>query len=230
MSITRYRRSYARASRRCTSRIRKRPRNPAPPRAAASSRSRKRSARYQAAAAARDAIDPSFVICARTDALGAERGGFDDALQRSIAYVERGRADFVWLNSVQTREQLRRAVKEVPAPLLVIWGGAEPAPTPEEYQALGVRIALYPTFTSTYAVQAVWQLLNDFRARGPVALAERVAAAKAGPWGLADTPALIGARDVRALEERYLPESARRDYDRTWGHNTSFERDAPPKT
>jgi 2-methylisocitrate lyase-like PEP mutase family enzyme len=181
--------------------------------------------KIQAATAARDAIDPEFVICARCDALGAEGGSFDDALQRSIAYIERGRADFIWLNSVETRDQVRRACKEIRAPVLVIWGGGEPAPSPAEYEAMGVRIVLYPTFCSTYAIQAVWQLLNEFRERGPTALAARVAAVKASPWGLVDVKKLIGADEIRGLEERFLPAAARRDYDQTWGHSPSFERD-----
>jgi len=181
--------------------------------------------KYQAAAAARDAVDPEFVICARTDSLGAEGGGFDDALERSIAYIERGRADFIWLNSVETRDQVRRACKEIPAPVLVIWGGTEPAPQPAEYEALGARIVLYPTFCSTYAIQAVWQLLNEFRERGPHALAERVAAVKASRWGLVDVKHLIGADEIRTLEDKFLPAAARRDYDQTWGHSPSFERE-----
>ncbi len=143
----------------------------------------------------------------------------------SIAYIERGGADFIWLNSVETRDQVRRACKEIPGPVLVIWGGGEPAPSPAEYEAMGVRIALYPTFCSTYAIQAVWQLLNEFRERGPAALAERVAAVKASRWGLVDVKTLIGADEIRGLEERFLPAAARRDYDQTWGHSPSFERD-----
>ena len=185
--------------------------------------------KYQAAVAARNAVDPEFVICARCDGIGAEGGTFDDALQRSVAYVRDGGADFVWLNSVETREQLRRACAEIPAPVLVIWGGPDPAPSPEEYAALGARMVLYPVFTSTYAIQAVWQLLNDFRERGPVALTERVAALKTSRWGLADPVALTGAKNIRALEDRFLPATSRRDYEHTWGHKTSFERDPGAK-
>ncbi|HZT51202.1 MAG TPA: isocitrate lyase/PEP mutase family protein [Stellaceae bacterium] len=184
--------------------------------------------KIKAAVAARDAADPEFAICARCDGIGAEGGSFDDTLRRCVAYVAEGGADLVWLNSVETREQLRRACAEIPAPVLVIWGGPEPAPSPEEYADAGVRIALYPTFTSTYAIQAVWQLLNEFRERGPVALAERVAAMKESRWGLADPLSLTGARDIRALEERFLPAAARRDYEGTWGHRPSFERDPKP--
>src|SRR5262245_25728047 len=65
--------------------------------------------KYRAAVAARDEIDPQFAICARCDLLGAEGGSFDEAIERCIAYVKQGGVDFVWLNSVETREQLQRA-------------------------------------------------------------------------------------------------------------------------
>ena len=185
--------------------------------------------KYQAAAAARDEIDPDFVICARCDAIGAEGSSFDDALARSIAYVEKGGADFVWLNTVSTRDDIRRACKEIPAPVLAIWGGDGPAPSPAEYEAMGVRIALYPTFTSTYAVQAIWQLLNDFRERGPEALAERSAAARATRWGLLDQKTMAGAERIGEIEKRYLPAEAQRDYAHTWGHRYTFEREGGAK-
>src|SRR5208282_2463925 len=145
---------------------------------------------------------PEFAICARCDALGAEGGGFDDALARSIAYVRDGGADFVWLNSVETREQIERACREIPGPVLALWGGEGPAPSPAEYEALGARIALYPTFCSTYGVQAVWQLLNEFHERGPDALAERSAAFRTSKWGVIDVKKLTGADQIPALEEK----------------------------
>ena len=181
--------------------------------------------KYRAAVAARDKIDPEFVICARCDLLGAEGSSFDEAIDRCKAYLADGGVDFVWLNSVQTREQVSRAAKEIPGPLLVIWGGADTAPSPAEYEDMGVRIALYPTFTSTYAMQAIWQLLNDFRERGPVALAERSAQAKASKWGVIDAKRMLGASDIRGLEEQFLSQGAHRDYDQTWGHRITFERE-----
>ena len=176
--------------------------------------------KLQAAVAARDAIDPSFVICARCDSLGAEGGGFEDTLDRSIAYVREGGADLVWFNSIETREQVRRACAEIPAPVMVIWGGTtEPPPTIEEYAALGVRVALYPVHASLFGMQASWHMLHEFKARGTAALAEWAADAAKSPWGRVDMKSLTGFDAIRGIEERYLPTSAQRDYDSTWGHS-----------
>jgi 2-methylisocitrate lyase-like PEP mutase family enzyme len=185
--------------------------------------------KIKAAVAARDEIDREFAICARCDGLGAEGGSFDDALARSIAYVVEGGADFIWLNSVETREQVRRAAHEIPAPLLVIWGGEPPAPQPAEFESLGARIVLYPTFCSTYAIQAVWHLLNEFHEKGPNALADSSAVLRNGRWGLIDVKKLTGGDVVPELEKKFLTASAQRDYAHTWGHKVTFEREGDKK-
>ena len=74
-------------------------------------------------------------------------------------------------------------------------------------------------------MQFIWQLLNDFRERGPAALAERSAAARGSKWGLVNQQALLGADRIRELEELYLPDEKRRDYESTWGHRTTFQRE-----
>lgn len=178
--------------------------------------------KYQAAVAARNQIDPDFVICARCDTLGAEGGSFEETLRRCIAYVTQGGADFVWLNSVQTREQLRRACAEIPAPVLAIWGGEEEPPSNEEYAQLGLRIALYPVCAATAGLQGSWELLSDLNARGSVALRDFDRRAATNPWGRPNQRKLVGGDQIREIEERFLPTSARRDYDHTWGHKTTY--------
>lgn len=174
--------------------------------------------KIKAAVAARDEIDPDFLICARNDTLGAEGSNFAEALERCIAYVEDGGADYVWLNSVETREDCAKACADIPAPVLAIWGGKEPPPTPEEYEQLGVRIALYPVCAATSGMQAAWHVLNDLHARGPVALEDFGKEMAAGPYGQVNQKMLTNADKVRDVEDNYLPESMQRNYDGTWGH------------
>ncbi len=178
--------------------------------------------KIKAAVAARNELDPAFVICARVDVLGAEGGSFAEALKRCVAYIRDGGADLVWLNSVETREDVRRACAETPGPILAIWGGKDAAPTSEEYGALGLKIALYPVIAATAGLQASWQVLNDFKERGSAALRDWDAAARASKWGRADFGTLVGQPKIREIEERFLSEAAKRDYDSTWGHKTTF--------
>ena len=177
--------------------------------------------KIRAAIDARNAIDPAFVVCARVDALGAEGETWASALARCQAYVEEGGADLVWLNSAQTREQLAQACRAIKAPILTIWGGAGPAPTPTELEALGVRVALYPTVAASVGMQAAWHVLHDFKARGLPAIADWQAQMRAGPHGLASFAELTGLPQVRELETRFVPPERQRDYDSTWGHRAA---------
>jgi 2-methylisocitrate lyase-like PEP mutase family enzyme len=173
--------------------------------------------KIQAATAARDALDPSFVICARCDVVGSESGTFDDAVERCIAYVERGRADLVWINTLQTREQITEACRRIPAPVLPAYGGSPPSPTLEEWQAMGAAVALFPALTTSAALQATWDLLHDFKERGTAALQDAGARARESRWGVADRGKLVGTPDVKELESRFLPDTLQRDYQATYG-------------
>jgi 2-methylisocitrate lyase-like PEP mutase family enzyme len=173
--------------------------------------------KIRAAVAARNELDPEFVVCARCDSIGAEGEQFEDAVDRAIAYVQDGGADFVWLNSVQTREQLQVACQRIPAPVMVIWG-SRPGPEPAELEQLGARIALYPVFAATVGAQAAWHVLNDFKARGPIALEEWTSEMRSRPWGLPDQSALVGAARIREMETEFLPQRLQRDYVTTFGH------------
>jgi 2-methylisocitrate lyase-like PEP mutase family enzyme len=185
--------------------------------------------KIQAAVAARDEVDPEFVICARCDTLGAEGGSFAEALERCIAYVEKGGADFIWLNSVETREDLARACAKIPAPVLTIWGGKDAPPSIEEFEALGTRILLIPTVAATVGLQAAWEVMNDLRERGMRAMAEWHARANANPWGRPNHTMLLGHDKVREIEARYIPASLQRDYAKTWGHRSDYTTvSAPP--
>jgi len=178
--------------------------------------------KIKAAVAARDAMDPEFSICARCDGIGAEGSSFDDTLKRCIAYVEEGGADFIWLNSVETKAQLKRACKEIPAPVLAIWGGKDEPPTWNEYDKLGVRIALYPTIAATVGLQASWEVLSDFRKRGAKAMMDWHKRVVASPFGTPNVKKLLGYDQIMNVEKRYLTKAAQRDYDSTWGHKVNF--------
>lgn len=174
--------------------------------------------KIRAAIDAKQSIDPDFVVCARVDALGAEGENWESALARAQAYVDEGGADLVWLNSVQTREQLEEACRKVAAPILTIWGGAGPAPSPKDFETLGVRVALYPTLASSVGMHAAWHVLHDFKSRGLPAIADWQAQMKSAPHGMANFAELTGLPKVRALEGDFIPAESQRDYETTWGH------------
>lgn len=176
--------------------------------------------KLQAAAAARDEIDPAFSVVARCDLLGAEGGSFEAAYERCLAYARDGKADVVWLNSAQSLGQLEKLCGDCPVPVLMIWGGEPPGPTFEELEKTGLKIALYPVLAASAGLQASWHVLNDFKARGVQALVDWRAQVASSPYGAMDFARITGAAKVRELEERFMPDDAQRDYDNTWGHGT----------
>ncbi|MFI6542414.1 oxaloacetate decarboxylase [Streptomyces prunicolor] len=177
--------------------------------------------KYRAAVRARDELDPLFTICARCDAIGAEDGGFEEAVRRCIRYVEDGGVDFVWLNSLQTPEQIAEACERIPAPVMTVWGGEGPGPTLDEYESLGLRIVLFPVLASKSGLQAAWDLLHAFREQGTPALDDWSRKVADSPWGPAPLPSLTGTERVRQLEDEFLPAESRRDYESTFGHTPS---------
>lgn len=167
--------------------------------------------KIRAAVHARNAIDPEFVIAARCDSIGVEPDTAQ-TVERCIAYAEAG-ADLVWLNAVETRAQLARVCSAVRKPVLCNWfSAAEPPPSLEEFRNIGVRVALYPVVASQAGLQGAWDLLNDFKRNGPVALSAWQKRAASGPYGAADYKRLTGHTDVRRLESEFLPGSIQRNY------------------
>ena len=93
--------------------------------------------KYKAAVAARDALDPDFVIIARCDLIGTVGGTFEETIERCIAYVQEAKVDAIWVNTLRTRDEIKEACRRIPAPVLAPYYGPPPSPTHEEYQTMG---------------------------------------------------------------------------------------------
>ncbi len=117
--------------------------------------------KLRAAVAARQ--DPDLVLVARTDALAIH--GFEQALARARLYAENG-ADVIFLEALRTRDQIERAPREVPCPLLfnLTEGAKSPLLTADELQDLGYRIVIYPNTAMRVAIHAVQHALATLHA------------------------------------------------------------------
>jgi methylisocitrate lyase len=116
-----------------------------------------------AAVAARS--DPDFLIIARTDARGVT--SYDDAVARSHAYLKAG-ADAIFPEALESREELERFARDVPAPLLgnLTEFGRTPLLLAEELAAIGYRIVIFPVTLQRVAIKAVTEALGELRQRG----------------------------------------------------------------
>ena len=178
--------------------------------------------KIRAAVAARDEIGSDMLICARTDLIGSEGGSYEAALERSIKFVERAGADLVWINTVETREQMHEACERIPAPVIPHYGGSPPGPSTTELQELGAAAMLFPGLTTNVGMQATWEFLNDFKERGVEAQREWGLRAGESRWGRVDYRRLLkpSPDEIAAMETNYLPQELQRDYEHTWGHGT----------
>jgi 2-methylisocitrate lyase-like PEP mutase family enzyme len=177
-------------------------------------------AKYRAAVAAKQDLDPDFVICARCDLIGAEGGSFEAAVERCIAYVEDAKVDFIWLNNVQTIDEMALAAERIPGPVMPTYGGPAPRPTLDQLQSFGIAASIFPGMTSSLGLQETWDLLNDLKERGQAALDARQAPASPGKWGRVRFDSFVtpGHDEVKQIEARFLTAEQQRDYERTFGH------------
>lgn len=67
------------------------------------------------------------------------------------------------------------------------------------------------------ALQASWDFLHEFKARGTLALDEFRAQAAQSKWGEVTNNQVTNLWRIREMEERYLPQELQRDYEGTLG-------------
>ncbi len=159
--------------------------------------------KVRACAAARDRLDPDFVVNARTDVFAI--AGLDEAVRRANLYLESG-ADLAFIDGIRTRRDIEEAVRRVNGPLSVNLMDAvsgmktELVPIPE-LARMGVGRVSMPVASIMVAHKA---LMNFFRAL------------KASPQGILpgqfqwvssfqEYTDFVGLNDYRKMEDLYLP-------------------------
>lgn len=118
--------------------------------------------------AARDSIDDGdFVLIARTDAIGAIRGGVDEAITRANRFLEAG-ADAIWVQEppvpLQTEETFVKVAKEVQGPLMVAAGYNQHSIG--QFAEWGYKIVFYPTLSVQVVMKALIDLWTDVKVKG----------------------------------------------------------------
>src|SRR5262245_33612291 len=134
-------------------------------------------------------------------------GGFENAIERSIAYLKEGGVDAIWVNTLRKREEIGEACRRIPGPVIAPYYGPQPSPTFDEFQKLGAAAVLYPSLTTAAGVQATWEVLNEFKERGQVVLEEwnnKGLASKYGAVPRYQDP-LLPSKKITELEERFIP-------------------------
>lgn len=160
--------------------------------------------KLRAALDTRNGLDPDFIIMYRTDALHVT--GFNDALARAKAAVEVG-VDMVFIEALETREQMERAVREIPVPLMLnlIEGGKTPLIPVEEAEGMGFKLVV-PALSALYsAARGMYDVLRQIRKEG---VSDRY---KEKLFTFEEFGDLVRLGEIRKKEEKYLPPSVLRE-------------------
>jgi 2-methylisocitrate lyase-like PEP mutase family enzyme len=171
--------------------------------------------KIRAAVDTRDALDPDFVIVARTDARGASGGSLDEAIRRANAYLEAG-ADLAFIEGPTSADEVRRICREVKGPIFYNMTGVSPRFTLEELRALGIAVCISPNAMLRSALAAMHDLAAELRAEGPGAETRFMDAFRRHPLG--DLHTFAGFDQIRAWEKEYLGEEAMTKYADSVGH------------
>jgi 2-methylisocitrate lyase-like PEP mutase family enzyme len=162
------------------------------------------------------------MVVARTDARHAVGGGVAEAIRRAQAFRREAGVDAVYFASPESREEIAAfvaGVREVDreVPIMGDTYAVQPPPSWEELQALGYAVAFYPGAAFAVAEIATWDYLHDFRQRGVQALIEFQQRTRGHPLANFRLNDLLGFRELRELEQRYLPGEQMTKYDQSTG-------------
>jgi len=107
-------------------------------------------------------VDEDFLIIARTDA--RTDYGFDEALKRVKAYEKAG-ADIIFLESLETIEEMEILNKEIKVPTLanMVEGGRTPLCTNAELEKIGYSLAIWPTASTYVTAYVMTELMNELK-------------------------------------------------------------------
>lgn len=116
-------------------------------------------------AATQSRTDEGLVIIARTDAVAVE--GLEEALDRGARYREAG-ADVIFIEALETREQMEKTVARFDCPLLInmFSGGKTPLLTAREVEELGFKLMIVPSDLQRASLYAMRSAARALRVEG----------------------------------------------------------------
>ena len=171
--------------------------------------------KYRAAADARDAADPDFLLIARTDARGAHGGSLDEAIRRANAYLEAG-ADMAFVEGPTDLSEIERICSEVKGPIFYNQTGISPRLTEQQMNDLGIAVTILPGATMRVTLQAVYDFATKLKAEGVSAEAEFFKNFQDHPVG--DFHTFAGFDQIREWEEAYMDPAELAKYAGSVGH------------
>ncbi len=171
--------------------------------------------KYRACLDTRDESNPDFMIISRTDARGAVGGGMDEVMRRAEAYLAAG-VDILYVEALQTREEIRAVREAFPDCLLMCTTMAiDPPLTGDEMAELGISLSGF--HIARVGTIAMHDFLARYMKEGESAWHEFLAMSKDHPLGGFRIFDLAGFPDIAEQERRYLPQRSSDRYDASIG-------------
>jgi 2-methylisocitrate lyase-like PEP mutase family enzyme len=162
--------------------------------------------KIRAACAARDALDPEFVIVARTDSRGAHGGSLDEAIWRANACLDAG-ADLAFVEGPASVAEVERICREVKGGRVFYnMTGISPRFTEKEMADLGIALCILPGMMMRATLMVLHDAARALKDQGTAAKPEFDRRYRAHPMG--DLHGFAGFARIRALEEEFLPPEA----------------------
>jgi 2-methylisocitrate lyase-like PEP mutase family enzyme len=171
--------------------------------------------KIRAAAAVRDAIDPSFVLIARTDARGAHGGSMEEAIWRANAFLAAG-ADLAFVEGPASKAEVAAICAGVNGPVFYNMTGISPRMSEAEMAELGIAVCILPGAAMRATLMAVHDFATALKERGPMAEAEFDRRFQQHPIG--NLHVFSGFDRIREMEAEWLPAETATKYEGTLGH------------
>jgi 2-methylisocitrate lyase-like PEP mutase family enzyme len=171
--------------------------------------------KIRAACQTRDALDPDFVIIARTDARGAHGGSMEEAITRANAFLEAG-ADLAFVEGPKDKAEVAHICQAVKGPVFYNMTGISPRFTAEEMAAIGIRACILPGAAMRATIMAIHDFATTLKTEGPMAEAAYDARFKQHPMG--NLHGFAGFDRIREMEAEFLPAEAAEKYEGGLGY------------
>ena len=152
--------------------------------------------KLEAALASR--TDADFAIIGRTDARAIH--GLEEAIRRGKSFARLG-VDAVFVEAPESEaeiDKIARSITEVPLMINMFKGGKTPLLPASRLEAMGFRIAIFPSETQRAAIHAMKEALNFLKRDGTTeAMDDRLATFK-------ERDTLVDLANWEKLERQYL--------------------------
>lgn len=172
--------------------------------------------KYEAAVAAKNELDPDFVIIARCDARTAANGGLDEVIRRLQAYKKAG-VDMLYMEGPLSVEEIREVRAAVDGPFTATTIELRPIPSIQEHIEMGMSCVIVPSLISRAGYYESWDFAQDFMNRGMTAYNDILEKRKDHPIFEFELFKFLGFGAIRELEHKYLSAEAMEKYSNSTG-------------